>query len=162
MERVFAWSMVAATILLTTYGQIVLKWQVGRHAPPPFAFMEAWPRVLQLLMRPWVLSAFVAAFMASLCWMLALQKLGQGAATTVYNLGNGNGHSVNEVIAAARRVTGHAIPVRDDPPRAGDPPVLVADATRARTELGWVPQYADIETIIAHAWQWERKGMAQR
>lgn len=94
--------------------------------------------------------------------LLALQKLGQGAATTVYNLGNGNGHSVNEVIAAARRVTGHAIPVRDDPPRAGDPPVLVADATRARTELGWVPQYADIETIIAHAWQWERKGMAQR
>ena len=80
MERVFAWSMVAATILLTTYGQIVLKWQVSRHAPPPFAFMEAWPRVLQLLMRPWVLSAFVAAFMASLCWMLALQKLELGRA----------------------------------------------------------------------------------
>ena len=94
--------------------------------------------------------------------LLALQKLGQGAATTVYNLGNGNGHSVNEVIAAARRVTGHPIPVRDDPPREGDPPVLVADATRARAELGWLPQYADIETIIAHAWQWERKGMAPR
>lgn len=94
--------------------------------------------------------------------LLALQKLGQGAATTVYNLGNGNGHSVDEVIAAARRVTGHPIPVRDAPPREGDPPVLVADATRARAELGWLPQYADIETIIAHAWQWERKGMARR
>jgi UDP-glucose-4-epimerase GalE len=91
--------------------------------------------------------------------LLALKKLGEGAQTTVYNLGNGNGHSVNEVIEAARRVTGHPIPLRDDPPRAGDPPVLVADASRARAELGWVPQYADIETIIAHAWQWEQKGM---
>jgi UDP-glucose-4-epimerase GalE len=94
--------------------------------------------------------------------LLALKKLGEGAATTVYNLGNGNGHSVNEVIEAARRVTGHPIPLRDDPPREGDPPVLVADARRARAELGWVPQYPEIETIIAHAWQWEQKGMAKR
>jgi UDP-glucose 4-epimerase len=94
--------------------------------------------------------------------LLALRKLGEGAATTVYNLGNGNGHSVNEVIEAARRVTGHPIPVRDDPPREGDPPVLVADAQRAREELAWVPQYADIETIIAHAWQWEQKVAAER
>jgi UDP-glucose 4-epimerase len=94
--------------------------------------------------------------------LLALKKLGDGAATTVYNLGNGNGHSVNEVIEAARKVTGHPIPLRDDPPRAGDPPVLVADATRARAELAWVPQYPDIETIIAHAWQWERKFAAMK
>lgn len=92
--------------------------------------------------------------------LLALKKLAADGRTTVYNLGNGNGHSVNEVIEAARRVTGHPIPLRDDPPRAGDPPVLVADATRARAELGWVPQYPDIETIIAHAWQWERRAMA--
>lgn len=89
--------------------------------------------------------------------LLALRKLADGAPTAVYNLGNGNGHSVNEVIAAARRVTGHAIPVRDDPPRAGDPPVLVADASRARADLGWTPQYPEIETIIAHAWNFERK-----
>jgi UDP-glucose 4-epimerase len=89
--------------------------------------------------------------------LLALRRLGEGAQSTVYNLGNGNGHSVNEVIEAARRVTGHPIPLRDDPPRAGDPPVLVADAKRAREELAWVPQYPDIETIIAHAWQWEQK-----
>jgi UDP-glucose 4-epimerase len=94
--------------------------------------------------------------------LLALKKLGEGAQTTVYNLGNGNGHSVTEVIEAARRVTGHPIPVRDDPPREGDPPVLVADARRARAELGWVPQYAEIETIIAHAWQWERRVAQQR
>lgn len=89
--------------------------------------------------------------------LLALKALQGGAATTVYNLGIGVGRSVNEVIDAARRVTGHEIPVRDDPPRAGDPPVLVADATRARAELGWKPQYEDLDTIIAHAWQWERR-----
>ncbi|MDB5861682.1 MAG: galE [Ramlibacter sp.] len=89
--------------------------------------------------------------------LLALQALEKGAATTVYNLGNGAGHSVNEVIGTARRVTRHAIPLRDDPPREGDPPVLVADAARARAELGWRPQYAELETIIAHAWQWEQR-----
>jgi UDP-glucose-4-epimerase GalE len=94
--------------------------------------------------------------------LLALKKLQEGAQTTVYNLGNGNGHSVNEVIAAARRVTRHPIPLRDDPPREGDPPVLVADAGRARAELAWVPQYPDIEDIIRHAWQWEQKGMGHR
>ncbi len=92
--------------------------------------------------------------------LLALKALQAGATTTVYNLGNGQGHSVTEVIDAARRVTGHPIPVRDDPPRAGDPPVLVADAARARAELGWTPRLADIDTIIAHAWQWEQR-MAQ-
>ncbi len=67
--------MVACTILLTSYGQIVLKWQAGKDLPPPFAFMDSWPAVLQLLARPWVISAFVAAFGASLCWMLALSRL---------------------------------------------------------------------------------------
>jgi UDP-glucose 4-epimerase len=92
--------------------------------------------------------------------LLALRKLAQGASTAVYNLGNGNGHSVNEVIEAARRVTGHPIPLRDDPPRAGDPPVLVADASRARSELGWRPQYPDIEKIIADAWNFEQRRAA--
>ncbi len=89
--------------------------------------------------------------------LLALQRLQAGGGTDTFNLGNGRGYSVNEVIAAARRVTGRPIPVRDDPPRAGDPPVLVADAERARRELGWKPLYADLDTVIAHAWQWERR-----
>lgn len=75
MNNIFAWTMVLATILLTSYGQLVLKWQVEQHVPAPFAFMEGWPLVLQLLARPWVLSAFVAAFAASLCWMLAISRL---------------------------------------------------------------------------------------
>lgn len=89
--------------------------------------------------------------------LLALQQLAGGAHGATYNLGNGGGHSVTEVIAAARRVTGHAIPVRDDPRREGDPAVLVANARKARAGLGWVPQYHDIDTIIRHAWQWERR-----
>jgi UDP-glucose 4-epimerase len=93
--------------------------------------------------------------------LLALEKLQAGAATTVYNLGNGLGHSVTEVIAAARRVTGHAIPVHDDPPRAGDPPVLVADAKRARSALGWTPKLESLDSIIAHAWQWEQRMQQQ-
>lgn len=75
MDRFFAWAMVAATVLLTSYGQLVLKWQVGVQATPPFELMARWPPLLQLLLRPWVLSAFAAAFAASLCWMLALARL---------------------------------------------------------------------------------------
>ncbi|MGE4242141.1 UDP-glucose 4-epimerase GalE [Ramlibacter sp.] len=89
--------------------------------------------------------------------LLAMRRLADGGASATYNLGNGDGQSVNEVIAAARRVTGHPIPVRDDPPRAGDPPVLVADSARARAELGWTPNYPEIETIVAHAWRWEQR-----
>lgn len=89
--------------------------------------------------------------------LLALRRLESGGATAVYNLGSGQGHSVTEVIEAARRVTGHPIPVRDEPPRAGDPPVLVADAARARAELGWSPKWAALDSIVAHAWQWEQR-----
>lgn len=67
--------MVAVTIALTVYGQLILKWEVGRIAQPTFAWAANWPSVMQLLLRPGVISAFVAAFGASLCWMLALQRL---------------------------------------------------------------------------------------
>ena len=96
---------------------------------------------------------------ADLCdaHLLALRRLLDGDPGGRYNLGNGNGHSVREVIAAARRVTGHPIPVQAGPRRAGDPPVLVADATAARRALGWQPRFADLDTIIAHAWAWESR-----
>ena len=88
---------------------------------------------------------------------LAIDGLMQGKASNAYNLGNGSGFSVAEVIAAAERVTGRTIPVIDEPRRAGDPPRLVADARRARDELAWRPQYDSLDTIIAHAWAWEQK-----
>jgi len=87
----------------------------------------------------------------------ALAALEHGAATAAYNLGTGRGHSVREIVAAARRVTGRDIPIIEGPRRAGDPPELVADATLAGTELGWHPQYTDIATTIATAWQWFQK-----
>jgi UDP-glucose 4-epimerase len=87
--------------------------------------------------------------------LLALQSLLKGGSSQRYNLGNGNGFSVQEVIDTARRVTGRPIAVRDAPRREGDPARLVADATLARQQLGWVPQFPDLEAIVAHAWAWE-------
>ena len=89
--------------------------------------------------------------------LLALQRLWDGAGSAAYNLGNGNGFSVREVIDTARTVTGRDIPVVYGERRPGDPARLVADAHRARADLGWTPRYADLATIIAHAWQWETR-----
>jgi len=89
--------------------------------------------------------------------LLALEHLLQGEPTTAYNLGNGNGFSVQEVIDTARRITGKAIKVQEGERRGGDAARLVADATRARRELGWTPAYPDLDEVIAHAWGWEGK-----
>lgn len=87
----------------------------------------------------------------------ALEYLESGNDSAAFNLGNGNGFSVNEVIAAAERVTGKAIPVVYGERRAGDPPRLVADASLARRVLGWQPQFSDLDQIVADAWAWEQK-----
>jgi len=89
---------------------------------------------------------------------LALQSLMNGADSQAFNLGNGNGFSVQEVIDAAEQVTGRKIPVVNGPRRDGDPARLVADSRLARQKLGWQPQYADLATIIEHAWKWEMRG----
>ncbi len=89
--------------------------------------------------------------------MLALQRLLEGGASRAYNLGNGNGFSVAQVIEAARAVTGQPIPAEKAPRRPGDPPRLVAASARAREELGWTPRFDALETIIEHAWAVERK-----
>ncbi len=86
---------------------------------------------------------------------LALQRLWEGGSSTAYNLGNGHGFSVREVIDTARAVTGREIPVEYGKRRPGDPARLVADARRAQAELGWKPRRADLATIIADAWRWE-------
>jgi len=86
----------------------------------------------------------------------ALEKLDEGDVTKAYNLGNGNGFSVLEVIETARKVTGHPIPAEIGPRRAGDPPMLVADSSRIKEELGWRPVYTDLEAIVQTAWEWHR------
>ena len=82
-----------------------------------------------------------------------------GAPSQAYNLGNGHGFSVQEVIDTAEAVTERRIAVVNAPRREGDPARLVADATLARKQLGWQPQYADLATIIEHAWKWETRGV---
>lgn len=86
---------------------------------------------------------------------LALQSLMAGDPSQAYNLGNGHGFSVNEVIEAARRVTGRDIAVQYAPRRPGDPARLVADSTLAQRRLDWRPQYAALDTLVEHAWRWE-------
>lgn len=89
--------------------------------------------------------------------LLAMNRLCDDADAAVYNLGNGVGFSVQQVIQAAKRVTGKPIRVQDGPRRPGDPAVLLADSQRARAELAWAPEFSDLETIIEHAWRWEQK-----
>ncbi|MGZ4107616.1 MAG: GDP-mannose 4,6-dehydratase, partial [Tumebacillaceae bacterium] len=87
---------------------------------------------------------------------LALENLRRTNTSDVFNLGNGTGFSVKEVIEATRRVTGHAIPAQVSPRRAGDPAVLVASSEKAKTVLGWKPEYHQLETMIETAWKWHQ------
>jgi UDP-glucose 4-epimerase len=88
--------------------------------------------------------------------LLALTALSQHG-RLIYNLGNGKGFSVREVIEVARRVTGHPIPAVESERRHGDPEVLVASSRRIQDELGWFPKHAAVETIIESAWQWRQQ-----
>lgn len=86
--------------------------------------------------------------------LLALKYLQNGGESDAFNLGNGNGFSVLEVIDAAKRVTGLDVPYKIEPRRAGDPSRLIAKAGKARSVLGWDPQHADLDSIITSAWKW--------
>ena len=86
--------------------------------------------------------------------ILALQALERGSC--IYNLGNGQGFSVKEVIETARRITGHAIPAVVGPRRPGDPAILVASSEKIRRELGWQPHYPHLHEIIESAWRWHK------
>ncbi len=86
--------------------------------------------------------------------ILALEALDSGS--RIYNLGNGLGFSVQEVIDAARAITGHPIPVEMGSRRPGDVATLVAGSEKIRRELGWTPRYADVPTIVRSAWDWHR------
>ena len=88
--------------------------------------------------------------------ILALQRLTDGADSSVYNLGNGRGFSVLEVIERAREITARDIAAENTDRRPGDPPVLIASNEKAIAELGWKPQYADLDDIIGTAWRWHQ------
>lgn len=89
--------------------------------------------------------------------ILTLEALLAGGASRRYNLGNGNGFTVKEVIEAARTITGHAIPVQVVARRAGDPATLIASSETIRRELGWQPRYNTIESIMETAWNWHKQ-----
>ena len=88
--------------------------------------------------------------------VLGLKYLLSGGESEVFNLGNGNGFSVREVIETAREVTGLEIPAQESDRRPGDAPILVGSSDKVRSLLGWNPQYADLKQIISHAWQWHQ------
>jgi UDP-glucose 4-epimerase len=88
--------------------------------------------------------------------LLALKRLMKGEDSRIYNLGNGKGFSVKEVIEVARKVTGSPIKAEIAQRRAGDPAVLVASSEKAKAELGWKPKYDALETIVESAWRWHK------
>ena len=88
--------------------------------------------------------------------ILAMKYLCDGNDSNIFNLGNGVGFTVKEVVETARKGTGHPIPAKEEPRRSGDPSMLIASSAKAKEVLGWNPQYADLETIIDTAWNWHK------
>ncbi|MDP8966687.1 MAG: UDP-glucose 4-epimerase GalE [Cyanobacteriota bacterium] len=89
--------------------------------------------------------------------VLGLEQLLKSGESDVFNLGNGNGFSVREVIETAKLVTGQPIQVTEGDRRPGDPPILVGSGEKARRILGWQPQYSDLKEILLHAWNWHQR-----
>ena len=89
--------------------------------------------------------------------ILGLEYLLKGGKSDFFNLGNGGGFSVKEVIEMARKITGQEIKALECDRRAGDPPILVGSSEKARNILGWVPEYPDLNNIISHSWQWHQQ-----
>lgn len=88
--------------------------------------------------------------------ILAMEYLRNGNESNIFNLGNGVGFTVKEVVETARKVTGHPIPAKEETRRVGDPSTLIASSTKAKEILGWNPKFDDLETIITTAWKWHR------
>jgi UDP-glucose 4-epimerase len=89
--------------------------------------------------------------------VLALEALLEGRSLGPRNLATGQGVTNREVLAAVERVVGRRVPVRESPRRPGDPPELIADATRFRGEFGWEPRLSDLDTVVRTAWAWLRR-----
>jgi UDP-glucose 4-epimerase len=98
---------------------------------------------------------YIHIYDLAMAHLLVLDAL-QSHSELIYNLGNGKGFSVREVIEAAREITGHPIPEQESPRRRGDPPILVASSEKIRRDLQWQPKYASIDGIVRSAWDWHR------
>ncbi len=94
--------------------------------------------------------------------LLSLHALMEESNSAIYNLGNSRGYSVREVIELARQVTGHPIPIVETDRRPGDPATLIASSEKIKRELGWKPQYEDLERILETAWRWHQKESRRR
>ena len=88
--------------------------------------------------------------------ILAMKYLFSGGKSDTFNVGTGNGYSVNEIIGVARKITGHEIPTSTGSRRFGDPAELIAHAGKIKKELGWEPRYSDLQTIMKTAWNWHK------
>jgi UDP-glucose 4-epimerase len=117
------------------------------HAPPLHIFGTDYDTPDGTAIRDYVHVADLAA-----AHIAVLSRLEHGSVR--YNLGNGAGHSVREVIAAVERVSGCKVPHENGPRRVGDPPSLVASSALIRAETGWVPRYAALDDIVRTAWNW--------
>jgi UDP-glucose 4-epimerase len=93
--------------------------------------------------------------------VLALGELSESRSRLIYNIGNGQGFSVLEVVESVRRVTGRPVAVEECARRPGDPAVLVASSEKIKAELGWKPQFAELDEIIASAWEWHQRRYAE-
>lgn len=89
--------------------------------------------------------------------LLALQYLLDGGMSDVFNCGYGHGYSVREVVDMSKKITGVDIPATVGPRRAGDPPVLVADSSKLKARLKWIPKFDSLEDVIRTAWEWEKR-----
>lgn len=127
---------------------IVLQVALGRRESVS-VFGTDWPTPDGTCVRDYVHVSDLAQ-----AHLLALDALRDGCATTEYNLGNGNGYSVMEVMRVAEQVTGRNVKAVGAERRAGDPAVLVAGSEKIMRELGWKPNFPDLKTIIETAWQW--------
>jgi UDP-glucose 4-epimerase len=137
---------------------LVLDVALGRR-PSIKIFGEDYPTPDGTCIRDYIHVSDLAD--AHLLALSALEQAPVSESRLIFNLGNGKGFSVREVIESARRVTGHPIPAEVCPRRPGDPAVLVASSEKAIRELGWKPRYTQLDEIIRTAWIWHQKRYAQ-
>ena len=130
---------------------IPLAIRAATGGPPLRVFGEDYPTPDGTCLRDYIHVMDLAA-----AHIRALEALERGAPSNAFNVGTGTPHSVKSVIDTVSRVIGRPVAWDSAPRRPGDPAVLYAAADRAREELGWRPQYADLEVIVRHAWQWHK------